>query len=166
MSKSKPQEPVEPYVRDRGFGSRKFWRRFRLWEKKRGEHQTGSSRWGAAGEVLFFAGLFVLGIVLLAQLVSMRVIWNAESILTSNLGLVLAILLLVPLIGVSAYLAIYHALTAGNSAERLAAIAKRAKDSELMAEVQPNAQTPLPHDSQRRKMERQPRGSLSLSLAV
>jgi|GEM_PF-350962 len=144
MSKPKPPASAEPNVRERGFGSRRFWRRFRLWEKKRGDHQTGSSRWGAAGETLFFAGLFVFGIVLIAQLVSLRVIWKTESIFTSNLGLVLAILLLVPLIGVSAYLAIYHALTAGNSAERLAAIAKRAKDSELLAEVQPNQQTPLP----------------------
>lgn len=116
--------------------SRGGWRRFRLWEKKRGTRQTGSTRWGAAGETLFYAVLFIVGIVLLTELVSLRVIWKEDNFLTSDLGLVLSILLLGSLIVTGAIGAIYSVVMTETSAERRAAIAKRATNNELLAEVQ------------------------------
>ncbi len=143
-SSSKVTPTVPPSKPAGSVGSRRFWRRLRLWEKKRGNRQTGSSRWGAAGETLFYTALSVIGIVILAQLISLRVIWQIRNPLTSNLGLTLSSLLLAPLSITCAYWAIYHALSAGTSAERLADIANRAKDSDLLAEVQPRSKTALP----------------------
>lgn len=138
--KSKPDTPLPR----QGFGSPRFWRRVRLWEKKRGNRQTGSSRWGAAGETLFFSALSIVGLGTLAQLFALRFVWHSQNALTTNLGLWLSALLLVPLCAVSAYRAVYHALSVGNSAERIAAITNRAKNSELLAEVRPGKRTSLP----------------------
>ena len=128
MSETVPASEPPPGRRSR--------RRFRLWEKKRGTRQTGSSRWGAVGEIAFFAGLFLLGVMALTELVSLRLIWNTDSFFTSNSGLLLGVFVLGTFTIVGAVGAIYSVVARGTSAERRAAIAKRATDNELLAEVQ------------------------------
>ena len=142
---SKPKANSSPARLSRwGVGTPRFWRRLRLWEKKRGHRTTGSTRLAAAGETLFFLALSIAGVVTLAQLFVLRFAWHSENWLTTNVGLCLSFLLLVPLSVVSAYKAIYHALTAGNSAERIAALTNRAKNSELLADVRALGTTTLP----------------------
>ena len=114
---------------------RRGWRRIRLWEKKRGTHQTGSSWWGGAGETIFFAVMFLIGIAALTQLVWLRVMAGEVSFLTSNWGIILSVLILGSLIVMGAIGSIYGVIQIGTSAERRAAIVKRAADNELLAEV-------------------------------
>lgn len=123
---------------------RRGWRRFRLWEKKRGCHQTGSTLWGGTGETLFFAALFLVGIATLTQLVWLRIASANQSYLTSNVGLLLSVLLLGSFIVIGAAGAIYSVICTATSAERRAAIAKSAVDHELLAEVQKQAEHKLP----------------------
>lgn len=132
MSDVKPAVNEEPP----GRRPRRGLRRFRLWEKKRGSRQTGSSWLGAAGETVFFAALFLGGVTVLTELVSLRLIRKTENLLTSNLGMFFSIPILTALIITGAVGAIYSVLLTGTSAERRAAIAKRAKDSDLLSETQ------------------------------
>ena len=116
--------------------NRRASRRFRWWEKKRGSRQTGSKRWGGAGEALFFAALFFLGVLALTELLALRVIWTSENFWVSGWGLWLSVLMLSSLIATGAFGAIYSVMLTGASAERRAALAKRAQDIELLPEAQ------------------------------
>ncbi len=129
--------------------SRRAKRGFRIWEKKRGSRQTGSTWWGGAGETVLYTGLFVIGIVVLTELISLRVIWKTENFLTSNWGLALSVLMLGSLIVTGAVGAIKSVLYTGTSAERRAAFAKNAIDSELLSEVRtPSNDYPaIPNDT-------------------
>ena len=123
--------------------------RFRLWEKKRGSHRTGSSWWGGAGESLFFAFLFVVGTFALTELV---VLLNQEprpDFLASTWGLSLSILILVSLVMTGVVGTVYNVVLIGTSAERRAAMAKRATSSDLLAEAQtfPREYPCVPKDS-------------------
>ena len=129
MSDSKPQQE------EHGRRPRRGLRGLRLWEKKRGSRQTGSTWLGGAGETIFYASLFFVGLIALTELISLRVIWNSNSFLTSNWGLALSILMLGSLIITGAVGAFSSVVTAGTSAERRAALAKRAVDNELIADV-------------------------------
>jgi hypothetical protein len=115
---------------------RRSVRRFRLWGKKRGSRHTGSKRWGSTGEALFFAILFLTGVLLLTELVVLRVMWNSQSFFASGWGLWLSVLLLSSLVVIGAAGAVHSAIVTGTSAERRAAFAKRASDIELLAESQ------------------------------
>ena len=115
---------------------RRGLRHFRWWEKKRGSRQTGSTWWGGAGETLFFASLFLVGVAALTQLIWFRVMGRTGAFVTSNWGLLLSVLVLGSLILVGAIGAIYSVVVAGTTAERRAAIAKRATDSELLQDAQ------------------------------
>lgn len=140
-AKSPSREQASP-------GPRRGLRRFRLWEKKRGNRQTGSSIFGGAGETLLYAGLFLVGVATLTQLIWLRVSGTAESFVTSNWGMALSVLLLGSLIVIGIFGSIYSVIVTGTSAERRAAIANRAKDSELMHEVQPTVPYPtIPDDA-------------------
>ena len=122
-------------------------RGFRLWEKKRGSRQTGSSRWGAAGEAIFYSVLFMVGMIALTELIYLRVIWKTDSLLTSNWGLVLSVLMLGTLIVTGAIGLFGSVAETGTSAERRAAIRKRAIDSELLADTTSEATLPtVPRD--------------------
>ena len=112
-------------------------RAFRFWvQKKRGSHTTGSSRLGGAGEALFFAGLFLVGVLALTQLIVVRFVGQTESFLTTGWGLGLSLLVLGSLITLGAVGAIYSVLVTGASLERRAALAKKASSSELLADSQ------------------------------
>lgn len=115
----------------------KHWlRRVRLWEKKRGSRSTGSTRWGGAGEALFYAAIFLFGVLALSELIVLRIEWNVESFLTSNLGLGLCIPMLLSLIVAGAAGALRTVIFAGTSAERRAAMTKVATNSDLLSDVQ------------------------------
>ena len=68
-------------------------RSFRLYEKKRGNRRTGSSKLGTAGEAVFFAALVLLGCAGLAVLFATWVIlvtyvpWLSEGVMNLCLGL-------------------------------------------------------------------------------
>lgn len=115
---------------------RRGLRRFRLWEKKRGSRRTGSSWWGGAGETLFFGSLFLLGALTLTELVVFWMREDPESFLASTWGVWLSVLLLGSLVIVGAVGSVYSAVLTGTSAERRAAIAKRATTSDLLADSQ------------------------------
>lgn len=110
-------------------------RRFRLWEKKRGERQTGSSWWGNAGEAVFFAGLFLVGVFALTEIVTLWWVARDESFLTSSWGMALTLIVLGTLILSSAAMAVYTAMVTATSAERRAAIAQRATSRDLLDDL-------------------------------
>ena len=110
-------------------------RRFRLWEKKRGDHQTGSSWWGSAGEAVFFAALFLVSVFALTEIVTLWWVATDESFLTSSWGLMLSLVVLGTLIITSAAFAIYTAMLTATSAERRAAIAQRATSRDLLDDL-------------------------------
>lgn len=139
----------KPQQEERGRRPRRSHRGLRLWEKKRGSRQTGSTWWGGAGETIFYASLFFVGLIALTELISLRVMWNSNSFLTSNWGLALSILMLGSLIITGAVGAFTSVVTTGTSAERRAALAKRAVDNELLADVsnRPKDLPSIPNDA-------------------
>lgn len=124
-------------------------RRFRLWEKKRGARQTGSSWWGNAGEVIFFAVLFLIGVFTLSELITLRFVSREQTFFTSDWGLFISVLVLGVLITTGAVGAIYSALLTATSAERRAAIAQRANSRDLLADLQAECQEypAIPNDA-------------------
>lgn len=118
-----------------GRASRKRYR-FRLWEKKRGTRSTGSSWWGGAGESLFFAFLFVVGTFTLTELLVLLSRESRPDFLTSTWGLSLSVLILSSLVITGIVGTVYNVVLIGTSAERRAALAKRATSSDLLAEAQ------------------------------
>ncbi len=107
----------------------------RIFDKKRGERRTGSKLLGSVGEALFFAVLFLLGSIALVALVAsvwMRT-WPASDFFW------LTVLVLVSLILIGAGGAIYSVVHAGTSAERRAALARRARHHELIDEALPTS---------------------------
>jgi hypothetical protein len=123
---------------DHANSRRRPMRRFRWYAKKRGSRQTGSKRWGSAGEALFFAVLFLLGILALTELLVLRLVGNTQVFFASGWGLWLSVLILGSLIVIGAVGAIYSVILIGASAERRAALAKRATDIDLLADTQPS----------------------------
>jgi len=114
-------------------------RRFRLWEKKRGDRQTGSLWWGSAGEVIFFVLLFLLGVFVLTELIALRMVSTKDTFLTSNWFISLCGLILFALIVTGAVGAIYSALLTSTSAERRAALAKGTTSRDLLADLHADA---------------------------
>jgi hypothetical protein len=93
---------------------------------------------GGAGEALFFAGLFLAGILAVTELLLLRSFSGWPGFLTSGWGLWLGILGLASLIVLGAIGLIYTVMVTGTSAERRAAIKKRAAGIDLLAEAQPS----------------------------
>ena len=87
-TKKTRQSTDEPASAQVGRRPRRGLSRFRLWEKKRGSHQTGSAWWGGAGEAIFFAFLFLTGVATLTQLIWLRVMVRAEYVSDFQLGAV------------------------------------------------------------------------------
>jgi hypothetical protein len=114
----------------------KLARRFRLWEKKRGNRRTGSKLWGSAGEALFFAALFLFGSISLTALVTTETSVDAWASWESWLWLVG--LVLVSLVFIGAGGTIWSILMVGTTAERRRALAKRATDIDLLTDSLPS----------------------------
>ena len=114
-------------------GRQALARRFRLWEKKRGDRRTGSKLVGSAGEGMFFATLFLFGIITLAALNSSSYVQVTENGMW-NVWVWLVVLVLGSLIVIGAYGLIYTILLIGTSAERRGAIAKQANSFDLLAD--------------------------------
>lgn len=100
-------------------------RRIRIWEKKRGDHRTGSQQWGTVGEIVLYAALFLIGILILIWLFSTSVLtqWSWRSWLV----------LLVPtaLIFIGGGGLIFTIFQSSVSAERRAATIQRVKNLDL-----------------------------------
>jgi len=114
-------------------------RRFRPWQKKRGDRRTGSHLLGSVGEAFFFAALFVTGAVSLAQVILARVLQSQTGPVPSGWALWLVLLVLVSLIVIGAGGVIYAALHVGASAERRAALARKATDLQLLQPASPSS---------------------------
>lgn len=111
-------------------------RRFRIWEKKRGNRRTGSKLVGTAGEAMFFASLFLFGSISLAALLSPRPLTSdtgAGTLWIWLVGIVLASLISFGIIGF-----VQTLLLVGTTAERRRAFAKRAADIDLLADTLPS----------------------------
>jgi len=108
----------------------------RLFGKKRGARRTGSRILGSVGEALFFAGLFLLGSIALVVLIASVA---TESWLASHWAFWLTVLVLLSFILIGSGGAIYTVLQAGTSAERRAALAKRARDIDLISDALPSS---------------------------
>ncbi|MCA9147761.1 MAG: hypothetical protein KDA92_00615 [Planctomycetales bacterium] len=106
-------------------------RRFRFWEKKRGDRRTGSKMVGSAGEAAFFGSLFLFGTIAMAAL------WAPNPWITTGskwlVGMVLASLMF---IGAGGF--IYTLLLVGTTTERRRALAKRARDIDLLTDALPS----------------------------
>ena len=110
-------------------------RRFRLWEKKRGDRRTGSKLVGTAGEALFFASLFVFGSVAFSALWigPLRSDGQPWALWVWLIGIVLVSLISTGIVGF-----VKTILLVGTTAERRRAIAKRATDIDLLTEALPS----------------------------
>ncbi len=122
-----------------------FWRksglvsrRFRLWEKKRGDRRTGSKLVGTAGEGIIFAALFLFGSILLATLATTESLWEGNGS-HWTIWIWMGLLVLASLILIGGGGLIYTILMVRTTAERRRALAKRATDIELLAEKLPSS---------------------------
>lgn len=110
-------------------------RRFRLWQKKRGDRRTGSRLLGNLGEILFFAIVFLLGAVSMTGLFVAQ--FNVSTAQDIRLGFGFWVMVLVLasflLIGGGGFL--YALLEVGTSAERRSALARRAANLDLLSEA-------------------------------
>ena len=92
-------------------------RRFRIWEKKRGNRETGSQIIGSAGEAVFFAALAIFGaITWIAIAQSNYLQLDADGF--SKISSWLVVLVLASLIVLGCAGLIYTIIQAGTSAER------------------------------------------------
>lgn len=108
---------------------------FRLWEKKRGQRRTGSKFQGSLGEALFFAGLFLLGSVTLAAIVTSQFSHAAPVIpVLSGWLLWLAIVVLASFVLIGFVGVTFTVFHLSSSTERRSAIAKRAGDMERLSD--------------------------------
>lgn len=112
-------------------------RRFRLWEKKRGDRRTGSKLVGSAGEALFFGSLFLFGSIAMAALLTPRELAGQEPM--GRLWMWLIGIVLASLISIGAVGFVYTLLLVGTTTERRRALAKRASNIDLLAETLPSA---------------------------
>lgn len=112
-------------------------RRFRIWEKKRGNRQTGSPFLGSAGEAVFFAALAIFGVITwIAIAQSSYLQLDAQGIPQISSWLVVLVLASLIALGVAGLF--YTIIRAGTSAERRRALAKKATDIDLLADSLPS----------------------------
>lgn len=103
---------------------------FRIWEKKRGDRQTGSKMVGSVGEAIFFGCLFLIGTTSLSWLIAMQVI-NGEGEPFRG-GFIVVILVLSSFVLIGGGGLVLTVVQAGVSIERRSAIAKRAMNIDLV----------------------------------
>lgn len=118
---------------------------FRLWEKKRGDRRTGSRIAASAGEWLFFAGLFLAGVISLAVVVGaqLRAMPEAEPYL-SGWTFWLVLLVVLSFVAVGGVGMAYTLFRAGTSAERRAALVKDAAELNPIHEMPVERRPDLP----------------------
>lgn len=112
-------------------------RLFRLWGKKRGHRRTGSKLVGSLGEAVFFAVLFILGVVSLTSLITTYVLRPQPEVLVlgSGYGFWLLVLVFGSFIAIGAGGLILSVFQVGTSEERRSALARRATSIELISEA-------------------------------
>jgi hypothetical protein len=122
----------------------------RVWEKKRGQRQTGSKLVGGLGEILFFGLMLALGVALMVALVT-RQLSNPTTLgfFESQVAFWLVVLVLMSFIvigGSGMFYAIFHV---GASAERRSSLARRAADIDLIRETLTSSRNfpAVPHDA-------------------
>lgn len=109
-------------------------RLFRIFEKKRGERQTGSRSIGRIWEAVFFGGIFLLGAAALTQVILGEVRSDAIGLSLGFWLLVLVTGSFVLLGGGGVLWAVFHS---GTSAERRSAMVKKASSIDLISEAVP-----------------------------
>lgn len=110
-------------------------RYIRIWEKKRGTRRTGSTKAGLLGETLFYAVLFLLGVVTLAALLGSSAVTPDPRYYTFGYGFYLMVLVLTSFIIIGGVGLTYGLLEVGASAERRKAMARRAATLDLLKEA-------------------------------
>ncbi len=128
-------------------------RRFRLFEKKRGDRRTGSNLVGSVSEALFFSGIFLLGVLSLSALLATKFIDESPFVTvripTPGFGFWLMILVLTSFVILGASGLIWTVLRIGVSAERRSAMARSAEGINPLEDVAPRHRdfpTVPPHD--------------------
>lgn len=124
-------------------------RRFRLFEKKRGDRRTGSNLVGSVSEALFFSGIFLLGVLALSSVVAAQFIQVTPQSTAFGFGFWLMILVLSSFVIMGASGLIWTVLRIGVSAERRSAMAQSAKGINPLEDVAPRYRdfpTVPPHD--------------------
>ena len=127
-------------------------RTFRLWEKKRGTHRTGSPVLGGVGEALFYSVLFLMGTISFAVLLTARAVHPVQQVPTSGVGFYLLLLVSVSLILIGGGGVTLSLLQFGASVERRLALAKNAPNLESILETDPSHQEfpSIPDDADHR----------------
>lgn len=105
----------------------------RPWSKKRGARQLGRPTWGAAGEALFFAGLFLLGVLAMAWPLARQVIASDRTAMQPGFGFWTLLIAAASLIILGGAGLIYRIVRVGVSHERISALTQAAESIEIRA---------------------------------
>ncbi|WP_254513337.1 hypothetical protein [Anatilimnocola floriformis] len=108
-------------------------RLFRFLEKKRGTRRTGSNLAGSVGEALFFAAIFLLGVGVIASLISL----HDPAAYGFGLGRWLIIMVAAPFTVLGSAGLIWTVLRIGVSVERRSAMAQTATEIDALSDVIP-----------------------------
>jgi hypothetical protein len=115
-------------------------RLFRVWEKKRGQRQTGSQLVGSVGEATFFGALFLLGLVpLIAVFASLLLETSWPIFNDSQFAFWLVIIVLISFLVIGGSGVSFTVFRVGTSVERRSSLAKRAAGMEIISEAMPSA---------------------------
>lgn len=104
----------------------------RLLNKKRGSRRSGWEIWGTVGETLFFAALFLLGSFGLGLILAIVSFATEQAPVTPGFGFWTLVISSISLIFIGTSGVTYRILGVGASHERRSALAKRAKEIELV----------------------------------
>ena len=99
----------------------RMFRRPRLWSKKRGSRLAGWQVWGAVGEALFFAVLFLLGVLTLSGTIASQVIRPNPEAMRFGFGFWVLILSSVSFVLIGGGSLAFRIIRVGSSNERQAA---------------------------------------------
>ena len=111
---------------------------FRVWEKKRGHRHTGSQLVGSLGEALFFALLFLLGIVCLTAVVTSQLMNPTPAIYTPGFGFWLMVIVLGSFVLSGGWGVVHTVMQVGTSIERRSALVRRAAGIDLLRDAMPS----------------------------
>lgn len=108
---------------------------FRLWEKKRGGRQTTSRWFGTFGEAVFYAAIFLFGVLSMAALITGQFRAPDPNFFKIGLGNWLLLLLYFSMILLGGGSFFFTVAEIGASAERRSALAARANDLEIVQDA-------------------------------
>ncbi len=109
----------------------------RLWSKKRGSRLAGWQVWGAVGESLFFAALFLVGVFTLALTIARQLSSPNPTEIRLGLGFWTLVLSSVSLVITGGASLAYRIIRVGSSSERRAATGLRDSDPRPRLHQQP-----------------------------